>query len=183
MTETRKAAALVLLFSLWAGIFAYQYLHQPEQKRQPLKYKKGEVPAEGVPRSGLERAVRLDLLKSSPQTLLITKNIFAPIQVYLPPPPKVEPPPPPPAALPPQPSPEEIARQQAIQSLAEFKYLGYLNKGKSREQGFFTRRGELFIVGKGEAVVGSFILKELDPNQAVLRDKGTWVESTLLLSN
>jgi hypothetical protein len=184
MTETKKATALILLFTLWAGIFIYQYYHQPEQKREPLKFKKGEVPSEGVSRSASETAVRLDLLKSSPQGLLITKNIFAPIQVYVPPPPKPEPPPaPPPVVPPPQPSAEEIARQQAIQGLAEFKYLGYLNKGKSKEQGFFTRGGELFIVGRGEAVVGSFFLKELDPNQAILRDKVTGVESTLNLSN
>lgn len=183
MTQPKKTAALIMLLALWAGVFAYQFYHQPEQKHQPLKYKKGDSPVTAPPGNTVESGVRLDLLKSSPQSLVITKNIFEPIHVYVPPPPKVEPPKPPPVVLPPQPTPEQIAREQATKNMAEFKYLGYLNRGKGKDQGFFSRGGELYNVGKGETIVDTYMLKELDPNQAVLKDKVTGVESTLVLTN
>jgi hypothetical protein len=183
MTQSRKTAMLLLLMALWVAIFVYQYTHQSEQRHQPLKYKKGDVSPPAAGNASSESGVRLDLLKISPQPLTITKNIFEPIHIYVPPPPKVEPPPPPPPVyVPPPPTPEENARAQATKALSEFKYLGYLDRGKNKEQGFFSRNGELFNTAKGEAIVGSFILKNVDPNQAVLRDKVTGVESTLMLS-
>ncbi|MBI3594324.1 MAG: hypothetical protein HY200_05140 [Nitrospirae bacterium] len=183
MTQTRKTLALLFLMALWVAVFIYQYNHQLEEKHLPLKYKKGDVSPPAAVFNSTDSTVRLDLLRASPQPLTITKNIFEPIHIYVPPPPKVEPPPPPPPVyVPPPPTPEEIARAQATKSLSEFKYLGYLDRGKSKEQGFFSRGGELFNVGKGETIVGSFILKDLNPNQAVLRDKATGVESTLILS-
>jgi hypothetical protein len=185
MTQARKAMVLILLLTLWSGIFLFQFYHKPEQKRQPLKFRKGDVlKSKTVAGNSFDSVVRLDLLNLSPKSLVISKNIFEPIHIYVPPPPKVEaPPPPPPVVLPPQPTPEQIAKDQATKSLAEFNYLGYLNRGKNKEQGFFSRGGELYNVGKGETIVGTFILKELDPNQAILRDKVTGVEATLILSN
>ncbi len=185
MTKTRQITVFIVLLFLWAGVILYLN-NQPGQEHRPLKFKKGEmVHVQGAPvKVSTEATVRLDLLRSPQKRLVISKNIFASIHFYVPPPPKVEPPPPPPpVVLPLPPSPEEIARAQAAQTLAQFKYLGYLNKGKGREQGFFSKGGELYIVGKGEAIIGTFMLKEIDPNQAILRDSVTRVESTLILSN
>jgi len=184
MNENRKRMILVLLLALWGGIFLYEYYHQPEARHQPLKYRQGGLPQPGPSRGSADTTIRLDLLQGAPQPLVITKNIFEPIHIYVPPPPKKElPPPPPVVVLPPAPSPEEIARQQAMRNLSEFKYLGFLNKGAGKEQGFFSKGVDLFAVGIGETMPGGVILKELDPNQAVLKDKGTGVESTLMLSN
>ncbi|MBI1818728.1 MAG: hypothetical protein HYR81_00160 [Nitrospirae bacterium] len=183
MTQTKKTLLLIFLALSWSGLFFYQYL-QPGEKHVPLKYKKGEVPRESESRRPPELPVKGDLLKFPKKNLEITKNIFAPIYIPPPPKPRVEPPPPPPpVVLPPAPSPEELARKEAMRLLSEFKYLGYLNKGHGKEQGFFSRGGELLIVGKEEVITGSFILKSIDPNQAVLKDKATGVESTLVLLN
>ena len=182
MTKTRKITVLIALLSLWAGILFYHY-NRPGQEHRPLRYKKGEALTETLLKASTETMVRLDLLQSSKKRLVISKNIFAPIHFYVPPPKAPIVPLPPPVVLPLPPSPEEIARTQAIQALAQFKYLGYLNKGRGKEEGFFSKEGELYIVGKGGAVAGTFMLKEIDPNQAILRDSVTGVETTLVLSN
>ncbi|MHB8483548.1 MAG: hypothetical protein ACYDBV_12575 [Nitrospiria bacterium] len=182
MTKTRKITVLISFLFLWAGILFYHY-NQPGQEHRPLKYKKGEPLTETPLKGSTETMVRLDLLQSSKKRLVISKNIFAAIHVYVPLPKAPIVPPPPLVVLPLPPSPEEIARTQAVQALAQFKYLGYLNKGRGKEQGFFSKEGELYIVGKGEAVSGTFMLKEINPNQAILRDSVTGVESTLILSD
>jgi len=182
-SEDKKKGALVVLFGIWAGVFAYQFYHQPVQRHQPLKFKSGEVASRNAPVPVSDSSIRLDLLKSSSRPLVISKNIFEPIHIYVPPPPKVEPPPPPPpVVVPPPPTPEEIARQQALQELSQYSYLGYLNKGNNKVQGFFSRSGELFTAGKGEIIAGTIMLKEIDPNQAIIRDKNTGTESTLNLA-
>jgi hypothetical protein len=183
MTQTKKMFLLIFLALSWSGLFFYQYL-QPGAKHVPLKYKKGEVSRGSESRRPPDLPVKGDLLKLPKKNLEITKNIFAPIYISPPTKPKVETPPPPaPVVFPAAPSPEELARAEAMRLLSEFKYLGYLNKGNGKEQGFFSRGGELLIVGKEEIITGSFILKNIDPNQAVLKDKVTGVESTLVLSN
>lgn len=180
--NNKKTFILFFLVLVWTGLFFY-LKSGPEHAHRPLKHKPGESAPAGLPLSGSgeKGGGRLALLRPA-EKLEITKNIFAPIKVYIPRPPKPAGPPPPVVVIPPAPTAEEIARSQAMAALSQFKYLGYLNKG-GREQGFFSKGGELYITGKGEAVEGSFILKEIDPNHAVLRDKPTGVESSLTLTN
>ncbi|HXN07389.1 MAG TPA: hypothetical protein VN944_10035 [Nitrospiria bacterium] len=180
--NNKKTILLSFLVLVWIGLFFY-LKSGPEQGHRPLKHKPGEVAPSELPMSGSggKGGGRLALLRPA-EKLEITKNIFAPIRVYIAPPPKTAALLPPVVVTPPPPSAEEIARSQAMADLSQFKYLGYLNKG-GREQGFFSKGSELYIVGKGEAMEGNFILKEIDPNHAVLRDRPTGVESSLTLTN
>jgi hypothetical protein len=183
MTLARQSTLLILLLAVWGGIIIYQFSHPFEQKHLPLKYKKGETTRTDQSVRRQESGIRLDLLNAAPRPLIITKNIFEPIHIALPPPPKVElPPPPPPVVQPPPPTAEEIAKQEATRILSEFKYLGFLDKGRDQAQGFFSHGDELYNVRKGETLTGTFFLKELNPNQAVLKDKATGVESKLVLT-
>ena len=180
LTASGKTYLFLALLLAWALIFVFLSGRETGNHR-PLRYHPGDkVPAGSLSvKPGATDENRVALIRPA-KKLEITKNIFAPIYIYRPPPPP--PPPPTPVVVPPPPSPEEVARAQAIAALSQFKYLGFLNKG-GKSQGFFSRGAELYIVGKGDPVEGAFILKELDPNQAILKDRVTGVESTLILTN
>ncbi|HET6370195.1 MAG TPA: hypothetical protein VFG95_03300, partial [Nitrospiria bacterium] len=78
-------------------------------------------------------------------------------------------------------TPEEIALARAREELAQFRYLGYLNKG-GQESAFLSKGKDLFIVTVGEEVQGRFVLRELSSGFAVIHDKGSGAEVTLTLS-
>ena len=66
--------------------------------------------------------------------------------------------------------------------MSQFRYLGFLRKGRGRDQAFLARGQELFIVGRDESVIGSIYLKELSSNYAILTETRTQVELTLNLA-
>lgn len=181
----RKKKLLAILLTVWGILIVYRLSTQEEPKRVPLKYVKGQTVSkrEWIAREGSPLLVRLDLLKERAAiSLRHNKNIFAPVRVYLPPPPPSPLPPPPPELPPPPPSPEELAIEQARRDLSQFRYLGYLNKGPGNEQAFLARQQELFIVGKGQPVSGTIVLKELTSSYVILQESNTRVEVTLTIS-
>jgi hypothetical protein len=75
-----------------------------------------------------------------------------------------------------------LALAQARSELMEFRYLGFLNRGNGRQEGFFSKRQEALIAGKGATVFGHFIVKELSGNLAIIEEVETHAEVTLQLS-
>ena len=180
----RKKQILIILMVVWTLLIVYRLGSQEEPKRVPLKYVKGQIISknEVLSRSQSGFTVRLDLLEDRLKIALNNpRNVFAPLQIYLPAPPAppqpAEPPPPPPP-----PTPEELAIQQARRDLGQFRYLGYLNKGQGRDQAFLARDRELFIVGKGQTISGTIYLKDLTSSYVILQEKNTHVEVTLNIS-
>lgn len=187
--KNKRKRLLLALVALWCLIILQRQTFWVEQKRVPLKYVKGNTFTK-VSRNSKEESdliVRLDLLKGRPKAEGGNpKNIFVPIEAFLPPPPPPSPPPP----LPPPPSPpptppgptaEELAIMKARQELGQFRYLGYLNR-EGREEAFLSRGKTLFIVKRGDTIQGQFILNDLEANHITIKDQQTNLEVTITLS-
>lgn len=192
-----KKRLFIALLILWGGLLLYRFLFFEGTRTAPMKYMKGAVSTANKGEGDASMKLRTELLKTeAPAPLSETKNIFAPLSSPKPPPPptvkKVVPPPPPPApppiVLPPPPpevrgpTPEELALAQARSELTEFRYLGFLDRGNGKREGFFSKRQEAIIAGKGETVFGHFMVKELSENLAVIEEAATHAEVTLQLS-
>jgi len=161
-----------------------------------MKYTKGAVSTANKGEGEGSMKLRTELLKPEPASPLSeTKNIFAPLVSRKPPPPPVpvrprsSPPSPPSVALPPPPppeirgpTPEELALAQARSELTEIRYLGFLDRGNGKREGFFSKRQEAVIAGQGETVFGHFMVKELSENLSVIEEAATHAEVTLQLS-
>ncbi|MBI3804497.1 MAG: hypothetical protein HY282_12130 [Nitrospirae bacterium] len=140
--------------------------------------------------------IRTELFESNPPSSPEeVKNIFAPLAEPKPPtsadprpvvprrPPSA--PTPVPSPLPPPmaaPTPEELAFAQAKGELAEIRYLGFLDRGNGKPEGFFSRRQETVIGEKGGLLFGRFTIRELSSSLAIIADKNTKAEVTLQLS-
>ncbi len=196
MARLNPKLLLAVLVGIWVVLLAYRILSHEEPKRVPLTYRKGQAVA-GAP-TGDKRAptgdikastkgeerrdltLKLDLLNRKPPVPGAgLKNLFLPLH-YEPPKPLLPPlpPPPPPVHIP---TPEEIAAEQARKELSEFRYLGYLNRG-GKEQAFLSKGGNLFIVKRGEAITGTYILKEANNNFVVIQETQSKVEMTIALT-
>ncbi|MEW6325015.1 MAG: hypothetical protein AB1515_06475, partial [Nitrospirota bacterium] len=79
-------------------------------------------------------------------------------------------------------SPEELARDNARRELAQFRYLGYLDKGGGKDQAFLSRNGELMTAQRGETLHGRFFVKDVTPTRVVIVESATNVEVSLTLS-
>ena len=184
----KKKATLIILLAIWGSLFSYRILFSEGPRTAPLKYTKGAISSSAT--KGGEDAsiqIRTDLLQPAPSTSPEdVRNIFAPL-----PSPKPPPPPPPrplPPTLPPPPviqppTPEELALAQARSDLAEFKYIGFLDRGKGRQEGFISMKQETIIATRGEVVFGHFIVKELSSSLALIQEQNTHAEVTLHLSD
>lgn len=182
MDKKKKLLAVLLL--IWAVLIIYRVITHEEPRRVPLKYVKGQSVSStqvGLKRNP-EYVVRVDLLEERPPvTLGNPKNIFAPVRAFLPPPPPPPRPPEPPPP-PPLPTPEELAIEQARRDLGQFRYLGYLNKGLGGAHAFLARGEDLFIVGKGQSVSGSIVIKDLNSSYVTLQETTTQIEMRLTIS-
>jgi hypothetical protein len=191
---------LAVLIVIWIGMIAYRIMSREEPKRVPLTYRKGQPAVvlkdssvKGVKeafargKGGGEPKVRLDLLDQKPPAPgEDLRNIFQPLRYQPPKPPAPPPtlPPPPPPTLPPPPpppTPEELAAEQARKDLAEFRYLGFLNRG-GKDHAFLSKSGTLYTGKHGDIVAGSFLLKELNTNFVIIQETGTKVEITIPLT-
>lgn len=183
---------LIGLLVFWGALLFYRALFSEGPQRAPLKYVKGTVQAATKAGGGASVKIQTELLNHAPPPLPAeVKNIFAPISAPKPPAPPVAPrpllPPPPEPALPPPPvisgpTPEELALAQARADLAEIRYLGFLDRGNGKQEGFFSRRQETVIGEKGGLLFSRFLIRELSSAVAVLSDKDTQAEVTLQLS-
>ncbi len=193
--ETRHLRLLAVLVAFWVLTGAYRWATYAPPQRVPLKFAKGARllgPAGGGEggRGGAKPhsdfSIRLDLVRPErPPLPQEAKNIFTPLIPVARPAPALPPPPiavpPPPVAPPPRPSPEEEARARAREELGEFRYLGILER-REGDQAFLARGKELFIVEPGETINGRYLLKELNANRALLVDRETQVQMTLMLA-
>lgn len=186
----KKKLFLSILLVLLGFLITQRYTSCEGPQRVPLKYVKGKTYTGGVeePNKDPNILVQLELLKERQKAeWTSSKNIFVPIEAFLPPPPPPppipEPPPlpPPPPPPPPGPTAEELAAQRARQEMSQFRYLGYLSR-EGREQVFLSKGKTLFIAKKGEVVTGQFFLKDLGANQVVIKDQQTDVEVTITLA-
>lgn len=193
----RKKKLFLMLLVIWGGLLIYRFAFFEGTRTAPMKYVKGAVSTVNKGDGEGSMKLRTELLKPEPASPLAeTKNIFAPLASPKPPPPPapikppapvLPPPPPPPVALPPPPevrgpTPEELALAQARTELTEIRYLGFLDRGNGRQEGFFSKRQESLIAAKGTTVFGHFIIKELSGNLAVIEEAATHAEVTLQLA-
>jgi len=180
----RKTTMLVVLAAAWLGLIAYRFATHEPPRTAPLTYVKGATALPATARTADARLrVRVDLLNPPRAAVGAPRNIFAPIEVYLPPPPPSPPLPPPPVPPPPPPppTPEELAAQRARAELAQYRYLVYLRRG-GRDVAFIARGTDLFQIGRGEALVGGIVLKDVTPSYIVLIEPQTQIELTVALS-
>jgi hypothetical protein len=74
----------------------------------------------------------------------------------------------------------QVAADAARADLNKFKYLGYLTEKDNTL--FLSKEGELFIVKRGDSILKSYKVKEVNKNFVVLLDTVTGVEVQLELS-
>lgn len=189
----QKKGLLIGLLVLWGAIFFYRAVFSEGPQRAPMKYVKGAVQTATKEGGSASTKIQTELLSQEPPPLPEeVKNIFAPIPVPKPPAPStpITRPPPPPTpepVLPPPPvvtgpTPEELALARARADLAEIRYLGFLDRGNGKQEGFFSRRQETVIGEKGGLLFSRFLIRELSSSIAILADKDTQAEVTLQLS-
>jgi hypothetical protein len=190
----QKKKLLIGLLVFWGALLFYRALFSEDPQRAPMKYVKGAVQTAKREEGGSSMKIQTELLNQAPPPLPgEVKNIFAPIPSPKPPAPPVpvapRPLPPPPTApvLPPPPvvtgpTPEELALARARAELAEIRYLGFLDRGNGKQEGFFSRRQETVIGEKGGLLFSRFLIRELSSSVAILADKETKAEVTLQLS-
>ncbi len=195
MTKRVQWLALTSLVAVWA-VAAYWVTTAGGAKRAPLAYTTGQVVAASAARAhaGPKMTVHLDQLeaarRAANEALGSPKNIFAPLAESEPPlPTKRKPgramaakasaaPAVTVPAAPPPPTPEELAAQAARGELAQFRYLGYLNRG-GESQAFLAKGTELFIVKNSQTIEQSVVVKAVTPVQVVLQEIRTRVEQTV----
>ncbi|MDC4222731.1 MAG: hypothetical protein MPW15_00420 [Candidatus Manganitrophus sp.] len=103
--------------------------------------------------------------------MLHVRFLLLPPELALPPPPVIM-----------GPTAEELALARARADLGEIRYLGFLDRGNGKQEGFFSRRQETVIGEEGGLLFSRFLIRELSSSVAVLADKDTQAEVTLQLS-
>ncbi len=181
--RSRAKELLIGLLVLWGALIVYLVTTHEPPRRLPKVYVSGK-PAprtQNLPaaKNGTLK-VRLDLLVPPPKTARdAKKNIFSPIQIFIPKPPT---PVPMATAIPTAtPTQRELAEAAARAELANYTYIGYLDR-QGRATAVIARGQDIYTVQMGKTIFGSVILKDVKPDTAVIIDSNTKVESTLPLS-
>lgn len=189
----QKKGLLISLLVLWGALLFHRVLFSEGPQRAPLKYVKGAIQTARKEGGDAQGKIQTELLNQEPPPSPgEVKNIFAPLPSPKPPAPPVPlrptpPPPTPDLVLPPPPvvrgpTPEELALAQARTELAEIRYLGFLDRGNGKQEGFFSRKQETVIGEKGNLLFGRFLIRELSSTVAVIVENNTHAEVTLQLS-
>lgn len=163
---SRDKKILIILVSVWIGILAY-YMGifggtevAPVKKRARVAAVLNEVPE-----------LRLDLLDRPKAAYKgIKKNIFSPLKVRKPKPPKIEPvekplplPEPEKPVVKPPPSPLQVF-------MSRVRFIGFVEKGKERT--VFLNRGEdVFLVKAGDLIDSRFRVAEITDTMLRLSDE------------
>ena len=197
LTKAQQTFVLIVLVVVLVLLIGYRIMTEEKPKTAPLTYQRGAV-ASSLVRQGLStRKAGVDPLnvfleRRGEKYPGVGRDIF-----------RMENPVPKPKLVashitgtPPvhEKTPEEIAADaaqaaaQAIQALADaaradlnkFKYLGYLTEKDNTL--FLAREGEHFIVKKGDILLKSYKIKEVNKNYVLLLDTVTGVEVQLELS-
>ena len=179
MTARTRWIALLVLLGTWAGVGFWVFTESPEPQRAPLTYVSGQKAkrelSRGKSESGLK--IQLALLAANRQrtekALGSPKNIFAPVfpgQGSLDMPGAMSNPAP---VI--QQTPEELALQAGRQELAQFRYLGYLNRG-GRDEAFLGKGNALHIAKTGERIEQRILVKAISPSGVMLQDTSSKAE-------
>jgi hypothetical protein len=76
---------------------------------------------------------------------------------------------------------EEAARTQALQQMAQFRFLGYFQEN-GNGRAFLGRGPDIFILTHGELLDGKFIVTALDSSSVTLHEPRTGTETTIGLA-
>ena len=184
MSWLRSKTILIGLLATWAALIAYLFATHRTPRHAPKVYVSGKpAPRSGDPafREKNDLTLRLDLLREPPpQAREAKKNIFSPIQVFIP---KLPPQSPTNTPAPtPTPTDQERAEAAATAEMANYKFIGYLDR-QGKATAVIARGQDIYTVQKGKTVFGSIVLKDVKPDAAVIMDSNTKLESSLPLTN
>lgn len=194
MSARTQGTALLVLGAIWAGVALWVVMNEPEPQHVPLTHVTGRAARADTGRThaGAGLKVHLDRLaaarRQAEEALVAPKNIFAPLRSDEPkvavakPLPKAPEPPPAAPAAPPPPSAEELAAQAARQELAQFRYLGYLNR-PDKEEAFLSKGKDLHIVKSGDTIDQRVLVKAITSTGVTLEEPTSHVERTVLLAD
>jgi hypothetical protein len=168
---------LVILLSIWSGATVWVFTQYDEPQRASLTYMSGQKGRSQASqrKPGSDVKIELALLAAHRQRTEkgfgSPKNIFAAVF------PGQATTPAGMANLPPvvQPTPEELALQSGRQELAQFRYLGYLNRA-GRSQAFLAKGNALLIVKAGETIEQRIFVKTITPSGVTLQETATRME-------
>lgn len=171
----RQKMALALLLVLFALALAYSFMGRPQQRSvQKLKYTPGmRIDSNrAITKVQDDKKLRLELLdREMPRFAGFRRNIFRPVfsdemklaAIPLKPlkaaPPAPPPPPPPPV--------QKTPAQIAMEEVGQFAFLGYLQK-ENRKTVFLTKNNEIFLVKKGDKIVGKYEVADISENKMTI---------------
>lgn len=188
MAVGNKTIFAVVLILLWGGLAIWQWGFLEEPARAPLTNVTGPAAsgrqADGR-RGGLH--VALDLLAATgirrEATFVTPRNVFAGPSAEGTPPSTTD------AALVSQEgasSTEGITEQAGAMESGQFRYLGFLRIGEGRERNqdmaVLGKDDEVLVLKVGDRIDNRLVLKAISSERVILRDPGTRVDQTVLLS-
>jgi hypothetical protein len=186
MDVKKKTILAASLIFLWAGLAVWQWRLLQEPVRVPLMNVTGH-PSVGrqmeTGRAGLH--VNLDLLASTglqrQATFTVSRNIFA-----VPSPDGTFPAGNAPASQNQPSASETLAQQEDASELEQYQYLGFLrvgeNRRKNKDIAVLRKDNVVLVVKVGDRVDDHLILKAIDSESVTIRNTGTHVDQTVLLS-
>lgn len=184
-TNQKKVVALASLGLLWGGILAWEWLAMEEPVRVPLTNVSGPASTPRALRGTVDGLhVQLDLLAAArtqrEMTFTTPRNIFA------------SPRPDDSGAAratqsePDTGSEQSLRRQEVLDGLAQFHYLGFVrmeeDRWKKGELAVLTKNDDLHVVRTGETVEDHVVVKAITQESVTLQDRRSRVEHTVLLS-
>ena len=179
MTPRARWIALLILLGIWAGVGFWVFTESPEPQRAPLTYVSGQKAKREVSRGKSESGLKIQLAllaanrQRTEKALGSPKNIFAPVfpgvgSLDMPGAMSN-------AAPVIQQTPEELALQAARQELAQFRYLGYLNRS-GRDEAFLGKGNTLHIAKTGETIEQRILVKTITPSGVMLQETSSKAE-------
>jgi hypothetical protein len=186
MDVKKKTILAASLIFLWAGLAVWQWRLLQEPVRVPLMNVTGHLSVGRqmeTGRAGLH--VNLDLLASTglqrQATFTVPRNIFA-----VPSPDGTFPAGNAPASQNQPSASETLAQQEDASELEQYQYLGFLrvgeNRRKNKDIAVLRKDNEVLVVKVGDRVDDHLILKAIDSESVTIRNTGTHVDQTVLLS-
>jgi hypothetical protein len=189
MDARRKIILAVVLFISWAGLAVWQWGAWEEPVRVPLTNVTGSASsAQQTKTRGNGLHVNLEQLASADadreMTFTAPRNIFAlpgsdgrfPVEEEMG------------GQGPQQDASPDLAGLQQVMSaeLAQYKYLGFLRLGegrkRSKEIAVLSKNEEVMVGKVGDRVEDHLVLKAITPESVTIRDTGTSIDQTVLLS-
>lgn len=188
MVMRNKSSIAVVLFLLWGGMAVWQWGFLEEPVRVPLTNVTGPAAsgrqADGR-RGGLH--VALDLLSATgirrEATFVTPRNVFAgpSAEGTLPSTTDAVP-----VSQEGASSTEGITEQAGAMESGQFRYLGFLRmgegRGRNQDMAVLSKDDEVLILKVGDRIDRHLVLKAISSERVILRDSGTRVDQTVVLS-